>query len=382
MDLVTKFGWAIPVKTRTASEIASALISRIFLVFGCCSYIISDRAAEFTSSEFQGILKELQIKQHLCTTYSPTSNSVCERLNRSLLQLIRVLLLEFSETWNELLPVAIAFYNSAFHVSIQNSPHYLMFLSDARIPYETILPDSPHEDQTLAARARDKAKCLELAKQAILATQDKRQELCKTGNKTKIDIGDLVFIKSATVNKRDHKILSKYWGPHRVIDMTAMSAVIKCLKSGRLRHVSLRNVKLLHHSSVSRTENGNVDAVFPTEDKNADMPDDVPHQEIKRHESLDTLEQNSNLHANPEVDAIDEGVVLAPSPTDKPLGESAASKVQAQMLKNEPKVKLRKVKEGKMPPANEQIQPVAARTRARMRNAMYCMAKLAELVTP
>ena len=57
MDYVTRFGWALEVKSRTATEIAAVLVKHIFLIFGAPSYLVSDRV-----SEFKGILKQLQIR--------------------------------------------------------------------------------------------------------------------------------------------------------------------------------------------------------------------------------------------------------------------------------------------------------------------------------
>ena len=287
IDYVSRFAWAIPVKSRTATEIANALIKHVFMIFGNPAYLVSDRAAEFTSKEFQDILKELEIKNHQIVTYNPTGNSVVERLNRSILQMLRSLLLDFDENWNELLPAAMSFYNAAYHETVKNSPHFLMFLQDARIPYETILAPTHLDDPTLEARAKQKAQVLELAKNAIITSQRDPQETnMQKKRQIRIDIGDMVFLRNVSVSRKDHKILKKIWGPHRVLDLTPTTAIIKCIKNGRMRHVSLKNIKLLHYSAVSKTENRNVDSVFPIEDENADIPSDLEFEEVTRHKSL------------------------------------------------------------------------------------------------
>ena len=51
------------------------LVKHIFLIIRAPSYLVSDRV-----SEFKGILKQLQIRQHLVVTYNPTSNSVVDRV--------------------------------------------------------------------------------------------------------------------------------------------------------------------------------------------------------------------------------------------------------------------------------------------------------------
>ena len=56
-----------------------------------------------------------------------------------------------------------------------------------------------------------------------------------------------------------------------------------------MRHVSLKNIKLVHYSAVSKTENRNVEAVFPIEDENADIPSDLEVEEVTRHKSLEQM---------------------------------------------------------------------------------------------
>ena len=41
---------------------------------------------------------------------------------------------------------------------------------------------------------------------------------------------------------------------------------------------------MLHHSSITKTENKNVDEVYPTADEKFDFPPEVPCKEISRHE--------------------------------------------------------------------------------------------------
>ena len=115
------------------------------------------------------------------------------------------------------------------------------------------LPGTPHEDPSVQNRAEEKVRIMELAKTAIMSTQEKRLEDYEgKPSRRSIAIGDLVYIKNVTINRRDHKILKKYWGPHRITDLTSNTAVIKCLRTGRVRHVSFRNIKLLHHRSVTK----------------------------------------------------------------------------------------------------------------------------------
>ena len=74
-----------------------------------------------------------------------------------------------------------------------------------------------------------------------------------------------------------------------------MTAIIKAIKNGRVRQVSMRQVKLVHHSGITKTENKNVDEVYPLSDDNHDFPPHLPHKDISRHEDTQNIEGDDVL---------------------------------------------------------------------------------------
>ena len=54
--LCTRFIWAIPCANQETITVAKALLS-IFDVFGCCSYLISDNAANFVSEVMREVCR-------------------------------------------------------------------------------------------------------------------------------------------------------------------------------------------------------------------------------------------------------------------------------------------------------------------------------------
>ena len=288
IDSVTRYAWAFPLKTRETKEIVDKLNKNLFLIAGLPRYLVCDRAAEFTAAQMKEVLHELAVTQKLCTTFNPTSNSAAERLNRTLLQLLRSLLFDQDEKhWDDLLPLCMYFYNVGYHKSLDNSPFYLYYGRDPNVPYDAILSPVPHHDGKLSDRAINMARCLRLAREAIVNTQNKAMAIANAKSKNKIDIGDLVFVRERYVSKKDHKLLPKYGGPLRVVDLlgppgTPGACVLKSLRTGRTKQVSLKDVKLLQNYVATKTENDNVGEAFPTFG-NGDIPDAIPSIEISRH---------------------------------------------------------------------------------------------------
>ena len=291
VDIISRYAWFLPAKSREATHLADLLIKNIFDHWGLPKYLMSDRAGEFSSKHFAAVLGELEIRHHKTTPYNPQSNGVVERTNGTLLQLLRATLIEFTGQWDELLPWCARCYNGAYHRAINNTPFYLMFMRDARIPYDVLLPHAPHDsvpEDSQSVLAHRAARCLDLARKAIAGSQEARLERANDkASKITFEIGDIVYARQVHVNKRDYKILPKYYGPFRIIDLRGPnSAVIKSFRTGRTSNVSLRNIKLVHHEWLSKTDHPSVMREFPLE-QDSDLPTGVEGvSEIRNHEEL------------------------------------------------------------------------------------------------
>merc|ERR1712121_220284 len=125
-----------------------------------------------------------------------------------------------------------------------------------------------------------------------MGTQQHRLQNVNSEKQNTIEVGDLVFAATAHVNKKDYKILPKFSGPFRIISLKYNSATIKSLRSGRISQVSLRNVKLVHHSAITKKEHESVDEPFPTHGNN-DLPEEVDHKEVKSHRDTTLLGSES-----------------------------------------------------------------------------------------
>jgi len=80
----------------------------------------SDNGGEFTSREFEALLRESNIFHELTTSYSPQSNGIAERLNRKILEMLRCMLYASGAPksfWAEGAEYAVYVLNSLPHSS-------------------------------------------------------------------------------------------------------------------------------------------------------------------------------------------------------------------------------------------------------------------------
>ena len=272
-------------------------------------------------------------------------------------------------------------YNSSYHKSLNTSPYFAFFYRDNHLPYDIIYPTTPHEDVGLRQRVKDAQKILEITRKSIFNTQQHRLQKVNFDKQNSIEVGDLVFAAMAHVNKKNHKILPKFCGPFRVLSIKFNAATIKSLRTGRISQVSLRNVKLAHHSSITKKEHKSVDEPFPIHGDN-DLPPEMCHKEIKSHfdttlltgsesdEIIDESPSSDNSEIN---DPTTSTEVLKHKKKEKVSTRSTIDTLQDQMLggntlESTTSTFQRPSKVVNLPKVSqEETEPISSRTRGRQK---------------
>ena len=126
-DHFTKWYEAIPLPDQTAATTNDALLERWICRSGCPYSIHTDRGTNFESQLFANILKKLEIDKMTITAFHPLSNSVIERMNRTLLNMLAKCIDGDQTNWSVKLPYVLMAYRSSVYESTHFTPHYLAF---------------------------------------------------------------------------------------------------------------------------------------------------------------------------------------------------------------------------------------------------------------
>ena len=139
IDVFSKYAWAIPLRTKSGSEVASAFRDRI-LAERKCAMLQSDKGTEFLNSMFQSMLHENGI--HFYTSENDDIKaSVVERFNRTIKERIyRYFTHKNTRRYIDVLDDVVYAYNHTYHRSIGMAPVDVSAENEERVRHRLYPP--------------------------------------------------------------------------------------------------------------------------------------------------------------------------------------------------------------------------------------------------
>ena len=128
--MLTGFTWCVPLKTKTAEEVAKAYMDHIYCNFGGSIKILTDNGTEFKNKLFKEVVSKLGTEFSIHSPpYRPQSNGKIEGFHRFLKTCIGKHI-NYGLEWDELTPMATACYNFFPNCSARESAFVIMFGRD------------------------------------------------------------------------------------------------------------------------------------------------------------------------------------------------------------------------------------------------------------
>ncbi len=138
VDHLSRYVVLAPVKDKSAKSVAHALITHLFFPFSTFKVLLSDNGTEFRNQLSEEICKQIGIKQCFTVSYHPASNGLKGRANRKILDVLRPVVSGLQHTWEDWLAYVAASINSRVCESTGQSPHYIIFGFEKRLPYDLL----------------------------------------------------------------------------------------------------------------------------------------------------------------------------------------------------------------------------------------------------
>ncbi len=144
VDHLTKFVVLAPLKDKTATVVAHALVTHLFCPFSTPRVTLSGNGAEFRNAVVSEICSQYGIKQTFTAVYHTVSNGLAEWANRKILEVVLPIVNELLDNWEVWLPHVAASLNSSVSDSTNNFPHYILFGIEKRLFYDLLTsPQQP-----------------------------------------------------------------------------------------------------------------------------------------------------------------------------------------------------------------------------------------------
>ena len=181
-DHFTKWYEAVPLPNWTVQTTADALLQHWICRFGCPHSTHTDRGPNFESALFTTLLQRLEIDKTRTTSFHPQSNAVCERMNRTLLNMLAKCVDEDQQNWSQQLPYVLMAYRSSVHESTGYTPHFLVFGTETSLPIDLMFSPPNSDDPSTVhdfVQNRNDAfrKTYELVRKNCTAQQRRRNAL-------------------------------------------------------------------------------------------------------------------------------------------------------------------------------------------------------------
>ena len=244
-DYFTKWTEAYPMPNMEASTVASLFVHNFVCRFGAPNFLHTDQGRNFESTLMSEICKLLGVIKTRTTPYHPQSDSLVERFNHTLLNMLSIVAKDQEQDWDLHLPLVMMAYRTSVQESTGATPFSLMFGREARLPIDVMFGPPPGEESTSSSQyaflLRQRLESAYHRVRTQLALQQRRQ---KTLYDRKVaghsySVGDHVWLHCLAVTRGNSRKLHRPWqGPYKIVKViTDVLYRIQLVKQPRRRIV-------------------------------------------------------------------------------------------------------------------------------------------------
>ena len=133
IDFSTRWVEATALKSTVSSVVAEELLN-MFARFGIPKILLSDGGPQFTSKTMEEVLALLGICHQVTSPYHPEANGLCERVNGTIVSMLKKLAHNNQNSWDRLLQYVLFAYREVPQETTGFSPFELVYGREARGP--------------------------------------------------------------------------------------------------------------------------------------------------------------------------------------------------------------------------------------------------------
>ena len=264
VDHFTRFCQFYATKTKSSQAAAQKIFNDFILQWGFPSRIHHDQGGEFNSGLFKELHRLAGIKSSNTTPYHPQGDGQCERLNRTLVNMLKTLSEKEKNNWKSHLPKLAYAVNSTRNKTTGFSPHYLMFGREAVLPIDQVFRGVEGSSADIVKShtqfVQDWEKSMALAYEIARKNIDKsaaynKANYDKRAKAVELDVGDQVLVRNMRQRTGKRKMRSYY--EENIFKVTEVRDNVLVYKIQNLKNA--KDVRVVHRNKLLRVEELSLD---------------------------------------------------------------------------------------------------------------------------
>jgi transposase InsO family protein len=274
IDSFSRYLICVPLRTKEARHVAAALHRHLFAIWGLCKEIYHDQGREFDNSLIKCICSEYGIRDLRTSPFRAQSNGRCERVHRTMHDMLSKVVAEDQKDWDLVLSGVTAAYNSSVHESTGYTPNMLMTGREALTPLDLPLPKRQRsytgsiiEDYHDKLRERIRANYAEARRRSTLKAAERKRRYDLKVRSIQFSQGDKVLVRREVSKPGLNIKWRRLYGPYTIVTKLGPVDYIVAKGDGGKQSVvhadRLRHWRALYNSSSVQAVDGEDTTVEP-----------------------------------------------------------------------------------------------------------------------
>ena len=277
-DYLTKWTEAWPVTGESAVICAKTLVKNWFVRYGIPLQLHSDAAKAFTGTLFTELSRLCDMEKTKTSGYHPQGDGLVERANRTIISMLRTVVKDHQNQWDEHLPFVLAAYRASKHASTGVSPNYLMFGREVHTPVTLMLPpptERPFTDEWVQNLQEHFHYAHSIARQEIgISAQTQKSYHDRRVRSRGLWVGQEVWVywPRKTKSGKTRKLTPCWDGPWTILRfVTEVNVEVQKGRTKAILHVDRVRPKNVYETRPDTTEAGQ-----PEQDDAPSTGEDTP----------------------------------------------------------------------------------------------------------
>jgi RNase H-like domain found in reverse transcriptase/Reverse transcriptase (RNA-dependent DNA polymerase)/Integrase core domain/Chromo (CHRromatin Organisation MOdifier) domain/Integrase zinc binding domain len=269
VDVASRYVWLVPLQTKTAEEIVTALVG-IVTQFGGPTLLQSDNDVALVNKVVKGLAEAINTELRPIVEYNPEQNGQVENMCREFKQVLNKKLKGETGNWRTLVPWIMWALNRRIVFRTNSSPFSLMLARAPRMGGAKAEELMAEYGEGTMSELVERAKCMKkLVWPAVAREARKRGEKsCEEADakrrvvKKALKIGDTLMIKR---QDKKNKQEERYDGPYKVVQYEQKSKsyrVVDAMGSLVKRKIPRSVIKVIEHKESSDESRWEVEAIL------------------------------------------------------------------------------------------------------------------------